>query len=119
MLCPSSQLYKQLSMVAGFDRYMQIARCFRDEDLPTASPNLPRLTEMFCHVEDVLEIEDFLNFSARYGLRPPLPRLSYTEAMERYVGQATPRMELSRAVKDCGLVFADAISGGNGSRHHR
>jgi aspartyl-tRNA synthetase len=123
----SPQLYKQLSMVAGFDRYMQIARCFRDEDL--RADRQPEFTQIdlemsFVDVEDVLEIgEGFLSTVFREVLgveiATPLPRLSYTEAMERY-GSDKPDTrfgmelrDLSRAVKDCGFgVFADAISGG-------
>ena len=88
----SPQLYKQLSMVAGFDRYMQIARCFRGEDLRADRP--PGVTQIdlemsFVDMEDVLEIgEGYMRrvFREMLGieLTTPLPRLTYREAMERY-----------------------------------
>ncbi len=87
----SPQIYKQISMVAGFDRYMQIARCFRDEDL--RADRQPEFTQIdlemsFVEMEDVLSIgEGFMERVFREALGEkislPLPRLTYKEAMER------------------------------------
>lgn len=123
----SPQLYKQLSMVAGFDRYMQIARCFRDEDL--RADRQPEFTQIdlemsFVDVDDVMNMgEGYIKrvFKEAIGvdIETPLPRLTYKEAMERY-GSDKPdtryEMELcdlSDIVKDCGFgVFTSAIEGG-------
>ncbi len=123
----SPQLYKQLSMVAGFDRYVQLARCFRDEDL--RADRQPEFTQIdmemsFVDVEDVLAIgEGFMKTLFKQVLDVdiplPLPRLTYTEAMERY-GSDKPDtrfgmeiIDLSEAVKDCGFgVFSSAVQGG-------
>lgn len=127
----SPQLYKQLSMVAGFDRYMQVARCFRDEDL--RADRQPEFTQIdlemsFVDMEDVLAIgEGYMQriFKEVLGidLPLPLPRLTYQDAMERY-GSDKPDtrygMEiynLSDLLKDCGFgVFEGAISGGGSVR---
>ena len=127
----SPQLYKQLSMVAGFDRYMQIARCFRDEDL--RADRQPEFTQVdiemsFVDVEDVLQIgEGYMQrvFKEALGIDIPLPlpRLTYKDAMERY-GSDKPdtryEMEicdLSDIVKNCGFgVFTSAIEGGGSVR---
>lgn len=123
----SPQLYKQLSMVAGFDRYVQLARCFRDEDL--RADRQPEFTQIdlemsFVDVEDVLAVgEGFMQAVYRRVLGTevtlPLPRLTYTEAMERY-GSDKPDIrygmeiaDLSEAVRGCGFgVFASALEGG-------
>ncbi len=123
----SPQLYKQLSMVAGFDRYMQIARCFRDEDL--RADRQPEFTQIdlemsFVDVEDVLElIEGFMKklFKEALGvdIKTPLPRLKYKDAMERY-GSDKPDtrfgmelFDLTDTVKDCGFsVFESTVAGG-------
>lgn len=88
----SPQLYKQLSMVAGFDRYVQIARCFRDEDL--RADRQPEFTQIdlemsFVDVDDVLGlIEGFMKKlfkeAINVDITTPLPRLKYKDAMERY-----------------------------------
>ena len=123
----SPQLYKQLSMVAGFDRYMQLARCFRDEDL--RADRQPEFTQIdlemsFVDVEDVLAIgEGFMQTVFKEALDVdiplPLPRLTYTEAMERFGSDkpdtrfAMEIVDLTDAVKGCGFgVFASAIEGG-------
>ena len=123
----SPQLYKQLSMVAGFDRYVQLARCFRDEDL--RADRQPEFTQIdlemsFVDVEDVLAMgEDFMRtlFKEVLDVELPaaLPRLKYNDAMERY-GSDKPDtrfgmeiIDLTDAVKDCGFgVFASAVQGG-------
>ena len=123
----SPQLYKQLCMVAGFDRYVQLARCFRDEDL--RADRQPEFTQIdmemsFVDVEDVLAVGEGLMkhvFKAvlDVDLPTPLPRLRYTEAMERF-GSDKPDVrfgmeliDLSDAVRGCGFgVFASALEGG-------
>ncbi len=127
----SPQLYKQLSMVAGFDRYMQIARCFRDEDL--RADRQPEFTQIdlemsFVDMEDILEIgEGYIKrvYKDAIGvdIETPIKRLTYAEAMSRY-GSDKPdtrfEMELydlSDTVKDCGFgVFTGAISAGGSVR---
>ena len=127
----SPQLYKQLSMVAGFDRYMQIARCFRDEDL--RADRQPEFTQIdlemsFVDVEDVLAIgEGYIQRLFRdvlgVDIPLPLPRLTYTEAMERY-GSDKPDTrygmelcDLTDVVRDCGFgVFTGAVQGGGSVR---
>ena len=127
----SPQLYKQLSMVAGFDRYMQIARCFRDEDL--RADRQPEFTQIdlemsFVDMEDVLKIgEGYMERVFREALgvevKLPLPRLTYKEAMERFGSDkpdtryALEITDLSDIVKDCGFgVFTGAIQGGGSVR---
>ena len=127
----SPQLYKQLSMVAGFDRYMQIARCFRDEDL--RADRQPEFTQIdlemsFVEMEDVLSIgEGFMKRVFKeildVDIALPLPRLTYKEAMERY-GSDKPDtrfgmeiVDLSDVVKGCGFgVFTGAIENGGSVR---
>lgn len=127
----SPQLYKQLSMVAGFDRYMQIARCFRDEDL--RADRQPEFTQIdlemsFVDMEDVLNIgEGYMKrvFKEALGvdIQLPLPRITYKEAMERF-GSDKPDTrygmelyDLSDIVKDCGFgVFSNTIKDGGSVR---
>ena len=127
----SPQLYKQLSMVAGFDRYIQLARCFRDEELRAdRQPEFVQIDmEMsFVDVEDVLEMaEGFVHHVFKEVLDVdiplPLPRMTYQEAMERY-GSDKPDtrygmeiQDISECVKDCGFgVFANAVAGGGSVR---
>lgn len=123
----SPQLYKQLLMVAGYDRYMQIARCFRDEDL--RADRQPEFTQIdlemsFVDMEDVLEInEGFIKYLFKTVLNvdipTPLPRITYTDAMNRY-GSDKPDTrfgmeitDISDIVKESGFgVFSGAISSG-------
>lgn len=127
----SPQLYKQLSMVAGFDRYMQIARCFRDEDL--RADRQPEFTQIdlemsFVDMDDVLQIvEGFIKrlFAETLGVDVPLPlpRYTYREVMDRF-GSDKPDMRFGMEIKDfsslvenCGFsVFTDAIKNGGSVR---
>ena len=127
----SPQLYKQLSMVAGFDRYMQIARCFRDEDL--RADRQPEFTQIdlemsFVEMDDVLAmVEGYIHrvFKDALGrdISLPIPRLTYSEVMERYgtdkpdTRYAMELFNLSETVKTCGFsVFTGAIEGGGSVR---
>jgi len=88
----SPQLFKQILMIAGFDKYYQIARCFRDEDL--RADRQPEFTQLdlemsFIDEEDIFSlIEGLLSYIFKkvlnYDLKIPLPRLSHKEAMEKY-----------------------------------
>ncbi len=127
----SPQLYKQLLMVSGFDRYFQIAKCFRDEDL--RADRQPEFTQIdiemsFVNVDDVLTVnEGFVKrvFKEALGaeLKTPFLRMPYSEAMERF-GSDKPDirfgMELvnvSELVADCGFkVFTDAVANGGSVR---
>lgn len=127
----SPQIYKQISMVAGFDRYMQIARCFRDEDL--RADRQPEFTQIdlemsFVEMEDVLSIgEGFMQRVFREALGEeialPLPRLTYKEAMDRF-GSDKPDtrfgmelFDISDIVKDSGFsVFSGAVAAGGSVR---
>lgn len=127
----SPQLYKQLLMCSGYDRYFQIARCFRDEDL--RADRQPEFTQAdmelsFVDVEDVLEVNERLIqyvFKEAIGVEVtlPLPRMSWQEAMDRF-GSDKPDtrfgMELqdvSDVVKGCGFaVFAKALEEGGSVR---
>lgn len=127
----SPQMYKQLLMISGFDRYIQLARCFRDEDL--RADRQPEFTQIdlemsFVDVEDILEMgEGFVKRLFKdvldVDIPTPLPRLTYKEAMERY-GSDKPDTrfdmeitDLSDIVKDCGFgVFTGAIEAGGSVR---
>ncbi len=127
----SPQLYKQLSMVAGFDRYIQVARCFRDEDL--RADRQPEFTQIdmemsFVDVEDVLKIgEGFMQkiFKEALGvdIQLPIKRLTFAEAMAKY-GSDKPDTrigmeihDLSSIVEKSGFsVFTGAIAGGGSVR---
>ena len=127
----SPQIYKQLLMIAGYDRYIQLARCFRDEDL--RADRQPEFTQIdmemsFVEVEDILEIVEGLIttlFREVLGkeITVPLPRLTYRDAMERY-GSDKPDtrfgmeiQDISDLVKDCDFgVFTGAIADGGSVR---
>ncbi len=123
----SPQMYKQLLMLSGFDRYMQIARCYRDEDL--RADRQPEFTQIdlemsFVEMEDVFSIaEGYIKrlFSEvmNIDIPTPLPRLTYTDAMENY-GSDKPDtrfdmkiVDLTDIVKDSGFaVFSDTVKNG-------
>ena len=127
----SPQIYKQLLMVSGMDRYIQIARCFRDEDL--RADRQPEFTQIdlemsFVDVEDILQItEGFVKYLFQKVLNmditTPLPRMTYQEAMERY-GSDKPDtrfgmelQDLSDVVKDVDfMVFRSALDAGGSVR---
>ena len=127
----SPQLFKQLLMVGGTDRYMQIVKCFRDEDL--RADRQPEFTQIdlemsFVDMDDVIGIQEgFLKkiFSELMGveIKTPLPRITWDEAMERY-GSDKPDTrfgfelkKLNDVVKDCEFkVFTDALAAGGDVR---
>ena len=127
----SPQIYKQLLMVAGFDRYVQLARCFRDEDL--RADRQPEFTQIdmemsFVDVEDILKIGEGLMqrlFKEVMGkdITLPLPRLTYADAMNRY-GSDKPDtrfgmeiQDITETVKDVDfVVFRSAIEAGGSVR---
>ena len=127
----SPQLYKQLSMVAGFDRYIQLARCFRDEDL--RADRQPEFTQIdmemsFADETDIMQIiEGFMKrlFAETLGveLQTPLPRYTYRECMERF-GSDKPDMrygmeiiDVSETVAGCGFApFESALDAGGSVR---
>jgi len=127
----SPQQYKQLLMLAGFDRYMQIARCFRDEDL--RADRQPEFTQIdlemsFADVDDVIGVnEGFIAYLFEKVLGKkitlPLPRMPYREAMERF-GSDKPDTrfgyelcDISDIAKTCGFkVFSGAVEAGGSVR---
>ena len=127
----SPQLYKQLLMCSGYDRYIQIARCFRDEDL--RADRQPEFTQIdmelsFVDVDDVIDVnERYLAFLFKevLGVEIPLPiqRITWQEAMDRF-GSDKPDMrfgmelhDVSEIVKKCGFgVFTGALENGGSVR---
>lgn len=127
----SPQLFKQLLMCSGYDRYFQIAKCFRDEDL--RADRQPEFTQIdmelsFVDIDDVIDVNERLLakiFKDAVGIDVPLPipRMTWKEAMDRF-GSDKPDtrfgMELkdvSELVKDCGFgVFTGALANGGSVR---
>jgi len=104
----SPQQLKQILMIAGFDRYFQIARCFRDEDL--RADRQPEFTQLdlemsFVEMPDILQLMEELFTSLVETIKPdmrlvkPFPRLSYEKAMERY-GTDKPDIRFGMELKD-------------------
>lgn len=127
----SPQIYKQLLMISGFDRYIQLARCFRDEDL--RADRQPEFTQIdlemsFVDVDDILDIAEgyiqrLMKETLNIDIPMPLPRLKYNDAMSRY-GSDKPDTrfgmeitDISELVKNCGFsVFTSAIENGGSVR---
>ena len=127
----SPQIYKQLLMISGYDRYIQLARCFRDEDL--RADRQPEFTQIdlemsFMDVDDILEltegfIKKLMKDTLDVDITTPLPRLTYKDAMERY-GSDKPDTrfgmeitDISDIVKDSDFsVFSGAITDGGSVR---
>ena len=127
----SPQLFKQLLMCSGYDRYFQIAKCFRDEDL--RADRQPEFTQVdmemsFVDMEDVLDVNERLIarvFKDTLGVEVPLPlkRMTWQEAMDRF-GSDKPDVrfgmelvDVSEVVKGCGFgVFTGALENGGSVR---
>ena len=127
----SPQLYKQLLMCSGYDRYIQIARCFRDEDL--RADRQPEFTQIdmelsFVDVDDVIDVnERYLSYLFKEVLgidvKLPIQRITWQEAMDRF-GSDKPDMrfgmelhDVSDIVKNCGFsVFTGALEAGGSVR---
>lgn len=126
----SPQVLKQLLMLSGFDRYFQIARCFRDEDL--RADRQPEFTQAdmelsFVDVDDVLEVNErlikhIMKETKGIDIELPLPRMRWQDAMDDY-GSDKPDtrfemklVDVSEVVKECGFgVFTSALEMKNGS----
>lgn len=123
----SPQIYKQLCMVAGFDRYIQLARCFRDEDL--RADRQPEFTQIdlemsFVDTDDIMEMAEgfitkLMNETVGVDIPMPLPRMTFAQAMERY-GSDKPDTRFDMLINDITdwaegtdfVVFKNAIENG-------
>ncbi|MBN1164545.1 MAG: aspartate--tRNA ligase [Candidatus Krumholzibacteriota bacterium] len=111
----SPQLYKQILMVAGFDRYFQLARCLRDEDL--RADRQPEHTQIDIEMSFVTEeevfavteslIKELFYGEADKGRRDPFPRIDYEQAMSRY-GSDKPDLRFELEISDCSKLFAES-----------
>ena len=127
----SPQLFKQLLMCSGYDRYFQLARCYRDEDL--RADRQPEFTQIdmemsFVDVEDVMDVNErmlkkIFKEICNVEIELPIPRITWKEAMNRF-GSDKPDMrfgmelqDVSEAVKDCEfVVFKSALENGGSVR---
>ncbi len=127
----SPQIYKQLLMIGGFDRYFQLARCFRDEDL--RADRQPEFTQVdleasFVNLEDLIEIEEgyikyIMDKIMGIKMEEPIPRITFKEAMERY-GSDRPDTRYGMLIEDISdwaggvefPVFAGALADGGSVR---
>lgn len=109
----SPQIFKQILMIGGCDRYMQIVKCFRDEDL--RADRQPEFTQIDLEMSFITE-EDILEINERFiaglwdetigaKIETPIPRLSWREAMERY-GSDKPDLRIDMEITDVSSVFA-------------
>lgn len=110
----SPQLFKQILMISGFERYFQIAKCFRDEDL--RSDRQPEFTQIdvemsFCNQDDVMEVAEKLLFeifaTAGKPISTPFKRMPYCEAMESY-GSDKPDLRFEMPLIEVGDLFVDS-----------
>ncbi|MEI3199657.1 MAG: aspartate--tRNA ligase [Lachnospiraceae bacterium] len=127
----SPQLFKQLLMCAGYDRYFQLAKCFRDEDL--RADRQPEFTQIdmelsFVDIDDVIDVNERLlayifKEVLNVDVQLPIPRMTWQEAMDRF-GSDKPDVrfgmelkDVSELVKDCGFgVFTGALANGGSVR---
>lgn len=127
----SPQIYKQLLMISGFDRYIQLARCFRDEDL--RADRQPEFTQIdlemsFVELDDILEMAEgyvkrLMKETVGVDIKAPLPRLTFTESMEKY-GTDKPDTRFGMEITDISeiagktdfVVFKGAIENGGSVR---